>query len=80
MIDSAHLFYVSNNHINVVCIQYEAGDFIISDNLAVAHEASADTQLPPEQIGLRVMHRTTVKGGTPPRKSGQISEMERDEL
>ncbi len=48
-----HLIY---NHV------WEPGDFIISDNLAVAHEATPQTQLPVEQVGLRVLHRTTVKG------------------
>ncbi len=43
-------------------LQWEAGDFIISDNLAVGHLASPDTQLPREEVGLRVMHRTIVKG------------------
>lgn len=41
---------------------WQPGDFIISDNLAVAHEASPQTQLPRSQVGLRVLHRTTVKG------------------
>ncbi|XP_047114767.1 alpha-ketoglutarate-dependent sulfonate dioxygenase-like isoform X1 [Schistocerca piceifrons] len=48
--------------------KWEAGDFIISDNLAVGHEASPETQLPHSEVGLRVMHRTTVKGTTPPQK------------
>ena len=39
-----------------------------ADNLAVGHEASPDTQLPPEEIGLRVMHRVTVAGKTKPSK------------
>ena len=38
------------------------------DNLAVGHVASPDTQLPPEEIGLRVMHRVTVAGKTRPSK------------
>lgn len=49
--------------------KYQPGDFIISDNLAVGHEASPDTQWPREQIGLRVMHRVTVRGTTKPGKS-----------
>jgi len=49
--------------------KYEDGDFIISDNLAVGHEASPDTQLPPEEIGLRVMHRVTIAGKYPPKKT-----------
>ena len=42
--------------------KYDSGDFIVSDNLAVGHEASPDTQQSPEVIGLRVMHRVTIAG------------------
>lgn len=31
-------------------MQWRPGDFIISDNLALAHEASPDTQLPRQQV------------------------------
>jgi hypothetical protein len=31
-------------------LQWELGDFIISDNLAVGHEASPQAQLPPEKV------------------------------
>ena len=48
--------------------RWESGDFIIADNLAIGHEASSDTQRPPEQIGLRVMHRCTIAGTTVPEK------------
>jgi len=48
--------------------KWEAGDLVITDNLAVAHEADPDTQLPREQVGLRVMHRVTIKGKTVPEK------------
>lgn len=41
---------------------WEPGDFIISDNCAIAHEASIETQYPVDQVGLRVMHRTTTQG------------------
>ena len=51
-------------------LYYKAGDFIVSDNLAVGHEASASTQRPPSEIGLRVMHRVTIAGKTRPRKHG----------
>ena len=44
------------------------GDFIITDNLAVGHEATPETQLPQEEVGLRIMHRTTVKGQHEPKK------------
>jgi alpha-ketoglutarate-dependent taurine dioxygenase len=49
-------------------LQWEEGDFIISDNLAVGHEATPDTQLPRAVVGLRVLHRTTIKGTVPPAK------------
>ncbi|KAL1122852.1 hypothetical protein AAG570_003178, partial [Ranatra chinensis] len=53
-------------------IQYKhdwcEGDFIISDNLAVGHEATPETQLPRSEVGLRVLHRTTIKGIYPPEK------------
>lgn len=34
----------------------------MSDNLAVAHLATPSTQLPVASVGLRVMHRTIVRG------------------
>jgi len=48
--------------------KYVDGDFIISDNLAVGHEASPETQLPRSQVGLRVMHRVTIAGTISPSK------------
>ena len=39
-----------------------------ADNLALGHEAAPETQLPPSRVGLRVMHRVTVAGKTPPKK------------
>ena len=48
--------------------QWEEGDFLMTDNLALAHIASADTQLPQEEIGLRVLHRVSVAGTMPPLK------------
>lgn len=42
--------------------RWQPGDFIISDNVALAHEASIETQLDPSIVGLRVMHRTTTTG------------------
>ena len=42
--------------------EWKEGDFIITDNCAVAHEAAPSTQLPVEEVGLRVMHRTTTTG------------------
>lgn len=60
--------FVKDNGAMQYAHKYSAGDFIISDNRAIGHEASADTQLPADRIGLRVMHRTTVKGSVPPSK------------
>eukprot|EP01094_Clydonella_sp_ATCC50884_P004194 TRINITY_DN13270_c0_g1_i1.p1 TRINITY_DN13270_c0_g1~~TRINITY_DN13270_c0_g1_i1.p1 ORF type:complete len:186 (-),score=28.18 TRINITY_DN13270_c0_g1_i1:204-695(-) len=48
--------------------QWEEGDFIISDNLAVTHIAAPESQLPRSQVGLRVLHRTTVDGTHRPSK------------
>ena len=49
-------------------LQWRPGDFIISDNLAVAHEASPETQLSEMDMGLRVMHRVTIAGQHVPTK------------
>ena len=46
----------------VFLMQWQPGDFIISDNLGVAHEASPQTQMTVSDVGLRVMHRTTIAG------------------
>jgi alpha-ketoglutarate-dependent taurine dioxygenase len=51
---------------------YMPGDFIISDNAAVGHEASVETQASVDRVGLRVMHRTTVQGSEPPRKKYKL--------
>ena len=40
--------------------QYEKGDLLISDNLAVLHEAVPSTQLKPQDIGLRIMDRISI--------------------
>jgi taurine dioxygenase len=42
--------------------EYEENDCIFIDNLAVAHRASPEAHLPPEKQGLRIMHRSTVRG------------------
>ena len=52
---------------------YQPGDFIITDNLAVGHEASPDTQLSPDKIGLRIMHRVTISGKHKPTKQSNKS-------
>ena len=48
--------------------EWKPGDFIISDNLAIGHEASPETQYPISKVGLRVMHRVTIKGKYTPNK------------
>ena len=48
--------------------KWQLGDFIISDNLAIGHEASPETQKSVEQVGLRVMHRVTIAGKERPSK------------
>eukprot|EP01084_Bolivina_argentea_P307070 530693_1 len=40
--------------------EYEKGDLIITDNLAVLHMAHESTQFPTEQIGLRIMDRISI--------------------
>ena len=40
----------------------------MTDNLALAHIADPDTQLSRKEIGLRLLHRVSVRGTGPPRK------------
>lgn len=47
---------------------WQPGDFLISDNLALGHEAHPDTQLSSQEVGLRVMHRVTIDGKHKPTK------------
>jgi len=42
---------------------YEEGDMIVIDNLAVGHRASAEAHNPNvKEQGLRILHRTTIAG------------------
>ena len=52
-------------------MKWEQGDFMISDNLGLAHYASEGTQESSQIVGLRILHRTTIVGGsaTIPRKA-----------
>ena len=45
-----------------IAYEYEENDCIFIDNLAVAHRASPEAHLPPEEQGIRIMHRSTVRG------------------
>lgn len=59
---------VKDNRRLVYSHKWEEGDLIISDNLAVGHEATPETQKPREEVGLRILHRTTVEGKYEPSK------------
>ena len=52
-------------------MKWQAGDFLITDNLGLAHYASPGTQVDCERAGLRILHRTTIVGGpeTVPQKA-----------
>ncbi len=45
-----------------IAFEYEENDCVFIDNLAVAHRASPEAHLPVEEQGLRIMHRSTVRG------------------
>lgn len=45
-----------------IAFEYQENDCIFIDNLAVAHRASPEAHLPAEDQGLRIMHRSTVRG------------------
>ncbi len=42
--------------------EYRENDCVFIDNLAVAHRAAPEAHLPVEKQGLRIMHRSTVRG------------------
>jgi taurine dioxygenase len=46
----------------VTAYEYERNDCVIIDNLAVAHRAAEAAHMPVEEQGLRIMHRSTVRG------------------
>jgi len=45
-------------------MKWQPGDFMINDNLGLAHYASDGTQEDPSMVGLRILHRTTIVGGS----------------
>ena len=45
-----------------IAYEYQENDCVFIDNLAVAHRASPSAHKPAEEQGLRIMHRSTVKG------------------
>ena len=42
--------------------EYEANDCVFIDNLAVAHRAAPEAHAPADKQGLRIMHRSTIRG------------------
>jgi len=42
--------------------EYQENDCVFIDNLAVAHRASKTAHMPKEKQGLRILHRSTVRG------------------
>jgi len=52
-------------------MQWQQGDFMMLDNLGLAHYASEGTQQDWRKAGLRILHRTTIRGGleTVPQKA-----------
>lgn len=57
-------------------MKWEEGDFMITDNLGLAHYASEGTQVGSDSVGLRILHRTTIVGGqetTPTKIDGRSS-------
>ena len=57
-------------------MKWEKGDFLINDNLGLAHYATEGTQEDWRKVGLRILHRTTIVGGeetTPQKTNGQVS-------
>ncbi|XP_014665311.1 PREDICTED: pentalenolactone F synthase-like isoform X2 [Priapulus caudatus] len=68
ILDEIYREIVKNDGELIYSHKWEVGDFIMSDNLSVGHEASPSTQHHRNSIGLRVLHRTTVKGIHSPTK------------
>ena len=67
-----HLFHTYNDVLNeglqngyAIAFEYQENDCIFIDNLAVAHRASPEAHLPAEEQGLRIMHRSTIRGISP---------------
>ena len=57
-------------------MKWQQGDFMINDNLGLAHYASEGTQQDWQTVGLRILHRTTIVGGDetiPEKADGQSS-------
>ncbi|XP_060562968.1 alpha-ketoglutarate-dependent taurine dioxygenase-like [Ruditapes philippinarum] len=69
LLQEIHDEIVKDNRRLIYSHKWEEGDFIISDNLAVGHEATPETQYPREEVGVRILHRTTIQGAHEPQKA-----------
>lgn len=63
------LFHEYNDVLNAgfengyaTAFEYQENDCVFIDNLAVAHRAAPEAHMPVEKQGLRIMHRSTVRG------------------
>lgn len=63
------LFHEYNDILNAgfengyaIAYEYQVNDCVFIDNLAVAHRAAPEAHMPAETQGLRIMHRSTVRG------------------
>ncbi|KAK7465207.1 hypothetical protein BaRGS_00037611 [Batillaria attramentaria] len=68
LVQEIHREITKDNNRLVYSHKWEVGDFIVADNLALAHQASPESQLPVSEVGLRILHRTAVEGKWRPRK------------
>ncbi|WP_135504728.1 TauD/TfdA dioxygenase family protein [Roseovarius aestuariivivens] len=50
------------DHGYATAFEYSRNDCVFIDNLAIAHRAAPEAHRPAEQQGLRIMHRSTVRG------------------
>ncbi|XP_045611748.2 alpha-ketoglutarate-dependent 2,4-dichlorophenoxyacetate dioxygenase isoform X1 [Procambarus clarkii] len=68
ILQEIHHEFIKDNKARQYRHEWSVGDFIISDNLSVAHEAAPESQLPRSKVDLRVLHRVTTVGHCPPTK------------
>ncbi|XP_014779075.1 3-((Z)-2-isocyanoethenyl)-1H-indole synthase [Octopus bimaculoides] len=69
ILEDIHEEIVKDNRRLIYVHEWQNGDFILSDNLAVGHEATPETQFAVSEVGLRILHRTTIKGENTPTKA-----------
>jgi len=68
LVDEINAAIYKDNGALIYTHRWEPGDLVITDNLALGHMASANTQCTTDEVGLRVMHRTIVRGNYRPSK------------